>query len=266
MIINNTAALIVQSKEHSVDRVTGVLGIEPTHTRTKGEVISARRSVIAAQHHIWVHRVEGAEVASDDKTGMGALTLLVQRLAPLAERLATLRPDYRTIISWGGFSDSSEGGFVMPADLSAALGRLGCDLYGTAYLDAGDTPVGQPFAIDLTARERAFLARGLAEWGGPAHVSEAFAVALGLVDASYSGEVVERLGRSVSAGEPMTLADWQRALGVVELMFASDRFGSGLEWETTTGFGDTESIGLLRDIQRRLTSAGTGETPHATRS
>lgn len=266
MIIDNTAALIVQSEEHPVDRVTAVLGLEPTRTRARGEVVSARRSVILAQHHVWVHRVERAEVPDDDRTGMGALTLLVQRLAPAAERLASLRPDYRTIIDWGGFSDSSEGGFVMPADLAAALGSLGCDLYGTAYLDAGDTPAGQPVDIDLTVREREFLARGLAEWGGPAHATEAIAAALGLFDLNDSADVVERLSRTVRSGEPLSTADWQRAVGVVEVMFASDRFGSGLEWETTTGFGDVESIGLLRSIQRRLTAVHRGDEPHATRS
>ena len=261
MIIDNTAALIVQSEVHAVDRVTSVLGLEPTRTRTrtKGEVISKRRSVIHAKHHVWVHRVERTEVSGDDQTGMGALAILVGRLAPRAAQLASLRPDYRTSIDWGGFSDSSQGGFILPAGLATVLGSLGCDLYGTAYLDAGDVEAGPPIDIDLTARERDFLARGLAEWGGPAHATDAIAAALGLFDANDSAEVVDQLWHRVTSGDSLTEADWQRALGVVEVMFASDRFGSGLEWETTTGFGDAESIGLLRSLQRRLTNPPLGK-------
>jgi hypothetical protein len=46
--------------------------------------------------------------------------------------------------------------------------------------------------------------------------------------------------------------DWRRVLLATEVVFASDVFGSGLDWSTTTGFSDADSISLLRSIQRKM--------------
>jgi hypothetical protein len=53
-------------------------------------------------------------------------------------------------------------------------------------------------------------------------------------------------------GQPLTPADWRRALLATELAFASDVLGSGVEWSTTTGWRDDETIRCLRNIQRKL--------------
>jgi hypothetical protein len=37
-----------------------------------------------------------------------------------------------------------------------------------------------------------------------------------------------------------------------ESVFASDVVGSGLDWPTTTGIPDAESIAILRGLQRKL--------------
>ena len=61
---------------------------------------------------------------------------------------------------------------------------------------------------------------------------------------------------TVAAGvwaAPRPLAEPTRAV-LTELVFASDLVGSGVDWATTTGFNDDETIRLLRSIQRKLVS------------
>lgn len=70
-----------------------------------------------------------------DQTGFGSVRALVSVFRGKAATLARLRPDCETIIWWSGDSDSTQGGFVLPADLIADLAAFGCDLYGTAFLD-----------------------------------------------------------------------------------------------------------------------------------
>jgi hypothetical protein len=50
----------------------------------------------------------------------------------------------------------------------------------------------------------------------------------------------------------MTADDWRRVLLSVEIVFASDVVGSGLDWRITSGISDEESVGLLRGLQRKL--------------
>ena len=69
---------------------------------------------------------------------------------------------------------------------------------------------------DLTDEERHVLARGLAEWGGPARCTDALAAAMD---------------------------------------FASDVFGSGWDWSITTGLADEDTIRILRSLQRKIARA-----------
>jgi hypothetical protein len=107
-------------------------------------------------------------------------------------------------------------------------------------------------AIDLTDEERDVLMRGLSEWGGPAHCTEALAVAMGF--AGLEGFRVERrrLSDALTAGLPLSRRDWRRTLIATEIVFASDVFGSGVEWSTTTGLTDEETIVILRSLQYKL--------------
>ncbi|MFJ4224539.1 hypothetical protein [Microbacterium sp. NPDC089695] len=59
---------------------------------------------------------------------------MVEILEPVAGALAELRQDGETINWWSGDSDSTQGGFVLEADLIARLAALGCHIYGTTYL------------------------------------------------------------------------------------------------------------------------------------
>ncbi|MEV3965187.1 hypothetical protein AB0M34_30600 [Nocardia sp. NPDC050193] len=110
-------------------------------------------------------------------------------------------------------------------------------------------------AIELSEDEREVLRRGLGEWGGPAHCTEALAVAMGfrsVVDLHGQGR---RLRSALTSDKPLSVGDWRRTLVATEFAFASDVFGSGVEWSTTTGLSDEESIRVLRRLQRKLNRA-----------
>lgn len=63
-----------------------------------------------------------------------------------------------------------------------------------------------------------------------------------------------KIAKALRAGESLTPEDWGRALVATEFVFASDHYGSGRDWETTTGLSDLETIRRLREVQRRLAS------------
>ncbi|MBB6352157.1 hypothetical protein ACWGH8_29850 [Nonomuraea muscovyensis] len=100
--------------------------------------------------------------------------------------------------------------------------------------------------------EIALLRRGLGEWGGPARPSRSLAVALGAEDPADLLEQCGRLRSALAADQPLAPLDWARVLFAVEIVFASDLQGSGVDWPTTTGYSDQETITALRVIQRKL--------------
>lgn len=114
-------------------------------------------------------------------------------------------------------------------------------------------PDNVPF--NLTDDERELLWRGLLEWGGPASPTNAMAAAMGFRDVSDLHKEGSRLRADISERRPLTYADWRRALLATEIVFASDVVGSGVEWSTTTGLQDEETIRMLRSIQRKLVAA-----------
>jgi hypothetical protein len=111
-------------------------------------------------------------------------------------------------------------------------------------------------AVDLTSDERSLLSRGLGEWGGPASPTDALARAMGFVSKEdlWRGEG-RRLQEALDYGEPLAGSQWRKALLATEIVFASDVVGSGLDWSTTTGLTDEETIKLLRVVQRKVTNA-----------
>ncbi|HTY96626.1 MAG TPA: hypothetical protein VMB91_06255, partial [Solirubrobacteraceae bacterium] len=89
-------------------------------------------------------------------------------------------------------------------------------------------------------------------WGGPAQPSDPVARAMGfdsVDDLLARGRVIEG---AVERGEPLTPADWARALVATEIAFASNYYGSGRDWSITTGWDDAATIGRLRELQRKL--------------
>jgi hypothetical protein len=104
----------------------------------------------------------------------------------------------------------------------------------------------------LTDDERSLLRTALAQWGGPARATDALAVALGFVDAADFNAERHRLGELLASRSELSPLDATRVLAAAEVVFASDVFGAGVEWETITGMSDAETIKVLRDIQRKL--------------
>ena len=117
-----------------------------------------------------------------------------------------------------------------------------------AYIEA------VPELVDpgLTETERAILACGLIEWGGPAHPTDAIAHLLGFADTQALFDEGYAIAEALRAGESLTSVDWRRALLATEIVFASDLVGSGIDWSITTQFSDEETIRALRGAQRKL--------------
>lgn len=107
-------------------------------------------------------------------------------------------------------------------------------------------------AIELADEERKVLRCGLDEWGGPARCTEALAVAMGFQSVADLHEDGSRLRAALIAGDPLSAGDWRRIVVATEIVFASDVFGSGIDWSTTTGFSDEETIVILRRLQRTI--------------
>jgi hypothetical protein len=110
-------------------------------------------------------------------------------------------------------------------------------------------------AYDLTDRERQLLMSGISEWGGPSRCSDALAKAMGFKSVENLFEEGQRLREHLKFGEPMSTADWARALGATETCFTSS-LGSTFDWEITTGFRDDETIELIRGLQIKLVEVG----------
>jgi hypothetical protein len=112
--------------------------------------------------------------------------------------------------------------------------------------------LNEAIAIELTKHERAILRCGITEWGGPAHCGESMARAIGFTSVAALFDESERLVKAIDSELPLVRHDWARVLLSTEVVFASDVVGSGVDWSTTTGFSDEETIRSLRSIQRKL--------------
>lgn len=142
MITDGHASLVIRSDATTAAQMTVTLGLEPSEAHEIGEptrAAMAGRSLspewMSYQVAWW--KLDAPDEQSDDP--FGSLRGLLHLLAESTDALETLRASCETRIWWHGSSDSSQGGFVMDADLLKALAKSGCDLYGTAYLDGGDS-------------------------------------------------------------------------------------------------------------------------------
>jgi GNAT superfamily N-acetyltransferase len=113
--------------------------------------------------------------------------------------------------------------------------------------------------LSLSRDERTVLCAGLIEWGGSDRCTEELAVAMGFASVADLHQTGWALAQAIRAGRPLSTRDWSRAMLATEVVFASDLVGSGLEWATTTGLGDEETLRHLRSLQRKILAvAGTG--------
>lgn len=132
MIRAGRASLAVTSDETDPDVVTHHLALAPTKVIHKGEV---RRSGRIREHHVWALDVDTFSNDDEDQTGTRALKVLLDRCRPASGRIESLPADCHARISWSADSDSTQGGFVLPAELAAQIAALGVDVYATVYLD-----------------------------------------------------------------------------------------------------------------------------------
>ncbi|MCA2207381.1 hypothetical protein [Nocardia rosealba] len=109
--------------------------------------------------------------------------------------------------------------------------------------------------IELSTDERRLLWWGLGEWSGPANCSENLAIAMDFESVADLLEQERRLRLALEAREVLSARDWRRALLATEFVFASDVFGSGVEWSITTGLRDEETVRTLRRLQRKFARA-----------
>jgi hypothetical protein len=104
----------------------------------------------------------------------------------------------------------------------------------------------------LTWKERNLLREALGQWGGPVDPTDQLAVALGFRDVDDLFKESRRLARLLGWGIRLSPLDATRALAAAEVVFVSDVFGAGVEWETLTGRSDVETLAAIRRIQRKL--------------
>jgi hypothetical protein len=83
-------------------------------------------------------------------------------------------------------------------------------------------------------------------------LTNALAIALGFTTETHLLEEAKLIRTLLDDGASLTPLDAARALAATEIVFASDVFGSGVEWESTTGLSDEDTIRTLRVLQRKL--------------
>ena len=106
--------------------------------------------------------------------------------------------------------------------------------------------------VNLSADERDLLAHGLDHWGGPAHATDALARVMGFASVENLYRDGDRIAGELRSGAELSAADLARALIATELVFASDYYGAGWDWENVTGFSDEDTIKRVREVQRKL--------------
>jgi hypothetical protein len=109
-------------------------------------------------------------------------------------------------------------------------------------------------AIALTDNEREFIQQTLEQWALSAASTPFPYQVLGLSTWEEFLTLTGRLEHAVVAGAPLTDLEWARVLFLTEVTWASNLVGSGLDFAIVTRFSDSEAIGLLRGLQRKISS------------
>jgi hypothetical protein len=108
--------------------------------------------------------------------------------------------------------------------------------------------------VDLTADERQVLVTAMAawKWGSPTCCTEEFAVAMGFEGVRDLKIQAERLEGALDRRQALVPLDWARVLVATEFAFASDVVGVGTDWVAVSDMSDEQTVGLLRQLQRKL--------------
>ena len=140
MVVDGTASLVIQSTSRSVAEITALLQITPTRAGDRGDPIRVHQSGVGAGRRnettVWTLECEPPNPESGDDDGVASLSALVAALVGKEAILAELRGvGCTTTVWWYGCSDSEQGGFVLSTELLRELAGLGCDLFGSVYLE-----------------------------------------------------------------------------------------------------------------------------------
>lgn len=106
--------------------------------------------------------------------------------------------------------------------------------------------------VELLNDERRLLVQGVTQLGGPAHIDDTIAEAIGYRSAHERREEGAGLAARIRNGEALSREDWRRALVSTEIAFASEYYGAGSDWEVCSAIDDHVSLDLLRQVQARL--------------
>ena len=138
MVIDGKASLSIKSLTHTAAAVTKILGLQPTATAELGDPVGRVRpgsdgkpSMRERTHSIWV--LDSPEPLSSDESDFSSVQVLIDSLQPKRKALDKLREHYFVEIAWNGYSDRMQAGFLVPAELLAAMGALDIDFHGQVF-------------------------------------------------------------------------------------------------------------------------------------
>lgn len=140
MVVDSSAVLKILSDSLTCDEITKALGIEPSLSHDKGDPKGKPRpdahGTLMQRRHDRAVWSWFAEPSDDTTDAQSSLEQIVSTFASRADALATLRQYCTIVVDYWGHSDSTQGGFVFPAEVVAGLATLGCDVYGSVYTDS----------------------------------------------------------------------------------------------------------------------------------
>jgi hypothetical protein len=113
-----------------------------------------------------------------------------------------------------------------------------------------------PAGGGFTAAERQLIGSMCSAWGWNAHHVPIPIKALGFPDEIHFSREIRSLATRIEAGGDASLTDIDlaRILFLTEMCWASDIIGCGVEFSMIFGPSDTTAIGVLRGLQRKLSS------------
>lgn len=135
MIQSGIASFVVLSTDTEPEAVSELLGLVPTSIRRRGEV---SRSGWFREVHAWSLDVDRIDNDEDDRTGTKPLRELLDLCRPAEGRIGELPDDCEARIHWSAYSDSLQGGFILPIALTHRIAALGVDMFTDVYLDDGE--------------------------------------------------------------------------------------------------------------------------------
>lgn len=139
MVIDSRASLDILSDSLTCEEITKALGVEPSLYHDKGDPKGKPRpdangDLIQRRYERAVWSWESA--TPDDSTVVqSSLEQVVAKFESRADALTALRDSCTITVHYWGHSDSTQGGFVIPAEVIAGLSVLGCDVFGSVYTD-----------------------------------------------------------------------------------------------------------------------------------